>query len=274
MRSDNSPTPFVKWVGGKRSLLREIHARLPEKFNHYFEPFVGGGAVFFSIVDRIEHATVVDQNIELVLAYQSIKKEPLALIEKLKEHAAKHNKEYYYAVRKKSPKTPLEIAARFLYLNKTCFNGLYRVNKSGGFNAPMGTYENPRIANEENILACHKALQKTDVIFGDFERIRSLVRRGDFIYFDPPYHPTTDELSFTAYTKENFTEKDQVRLQEFAIEMHRLGAFIMLSNSKTKLIEDLYRSSKFHQHVVLAPRFVNCKPGERDKVEEFLITNY
>lgn len=265
------PHPFVKWVGGKRSLLPEIHKRLPIQFDNYFEPFVGGGAVFFSIHDRIKHAVLVDTNIELVLAYTAIKKEPNKLIQKLKEHGYKHTKDYFYTIRKKAPKDPLEIAARFLYLNKTCFNGLYRVNKSGKFNAPVGAYENPNIVQEENLFACHEALQKADILFGDFTTVKP--SHQDFVYFDPPYHPT-DELSFTAYTKENFTEKDQVRLQEFILRLHRAGVHIMLSNSKTKLIEDLYRAKYFKHQIVLAPRYVNCKPDQRNKVEELLITNY
>lgn len=271
MSTTISPRPFVKWVGGKRSLLEEIHKHLPEKLNNYFEPFVGGGAVFFSIWDRIDHATLLDGNFELVITYTSIKKEPLELIKKLDQYAAKHSEEYFYAVRKKMPKNPLDIAARFIYLNKTCFNGLYRVNASGNFNSPIGKYANPDIVQRENILACHNALQKADILYGDFSKIKP--QKGDFVYFDPPYHPT-DEASFTSYTKENFTEKDQVRLRDFCAGLHRSGVFVMLSNSKTKLIEDIYRAKYFRQNIVMAPRFVNCKPGERGKVQELLITNY
>jgi DNA adenine methylase len=165
------------------------------------------------------------------------------------------------------------MAARFLYLNKTCFNGLYRVNKSGYFNTPMGSYKNPSIVQEDNIRACNIALQKARLVHGDFEIVRNFVQKGDFVYFDPPYHPTT-ETSFTAYTEHSFTEKDQVRLRDFLLELHKKGTYIMLSNSKTKLIEDIYRHKYFTKHIVRAPRFVNCKPQERNKIEEYLITNY
>jgi len=273
MTKKYAPTPFVKWVGGKRSLLAEIEKRLPESFNNYIEPFVGGGAVFFALLGRFEKATLADHNLELIITYQVIKKEPEALIELLKAHEKAHCKDYYYKVRKQEPREPLKVAARFMYLNRTCFNGLYRVNKSGKFNAPMGSYKNPNISQEDKIRSCHIALQNVDLKHGDFEIVRDAVQKGDFVYFDPPYHPTT-ETSFTAYTEKNFTEKDQVRLRDFVYELHKKGARIMLSNSKTKLIEDLYRHKCFTKHVVMAPRFVNCKPSERSKVKEYLITNY
>ena len=265
------PRPFLKWVGGKRSLLKEIHARLPQSFNNYFEPFLGGGAVFFSLSNKIKQATLADNNLELVLTYRVIQKEPHALIARLKEHAKEHSKTYYYAVRKIEPSTPLETAARFLYLNKTCFNGLFRVNKSGKFNSPMGKYEKPNIVQEENIMVCHEVLQKAWIKFGDFSEINP--EKGDFVYFDPPYHPTT-ELSFTDYTKDSFSESDQVRLRDFVIELHKRGVYVMLSNSKTSFVESIYNKKYFTQHTVMAPRFVNCKPSERNKVEELLITNY
>lgn len=271
MSEETKPQPFVKWVGGKRSLLAEIHKYLPQKFNNYFEPLAGGGALFFSLYKRSQRSTLVDTNLELVITYRAIQKDPEKLIEKLKEHASKHSEEYYYETRKREPKNPIDIAARFLYLNKTCFNGLYRVNQSGKFNAPIGDYTNPNIIQEDNIFACHAALKHTSILLGDFTVIKP--EKGDFVYFDPPYHPTSED-SFTAYTKENFTEKDQVRLRDSIVQLHKQGVFIMLSNSKTKLIEDIYRAKYFKKHIVRAPRFVNCKPEDRGKVEEYLITNY
>ena len=210
---------------------------------------------------------------ELILAYQAIKKTPGALLARLKDHATRHSKDYYYRIRKQRPIAPIEIAARFIYLNKTCFNGLYRVNKSGGFNAPMGSYVRPSIFRHDNILACNRVLQNAHVRYGDFEDVEVEIRKGDFIYLDPPYHPTSD-ASFTKYTKENFTEADQVRLRDFVVRLHKKGAFVMLSNSKTRFIKDLYASDKFFPHTVMAPRTVNCKPLQRDRVEELLITNY
>ena len=195
------------------------------------------------------------------------------MLARLKEHAARHCKEYYYRVRKQRPIAPIEIAARFIYLNKTCFNGLYRVNRSGGFNAPMGSYKRPNIYQHDNILACNRVLQSANIRVGDFEDVESEIKKGDFLYLDPPYHPTSD-ASFTKYTKENFTETDQVRLRDLVIRLTKKGVFVMLSNSKTKFIEELYASNKFFRHTVMAPRTVNCKPLQRDRVEELLITNY
>jgi DNA adenine methylase len=271
--SPNACQPFVKWVGGKRSLLSEILSRLPETFDRYFEPFAGGGAVYFALAPRLSQATLLDRNMELVLAYQAIKKTPGALLARLKDHATRHSKGYYYRIRKQRPIAPIEIAARFIYPNKTCFNGLYRVNKSGGFNAPMGSYARPNIYQHDNILACNRVLKNALIRCGDFEDVEPEIQKGDFIYLDPPYHPTSD-ASFTKYTKENFTEADQVRLRDFVVRLHRKGAFVMLSNSKTKFIKDLYASDKFFAHTVMAPRTVNCKPLQRDRVEELLITNY
>jgi len=212
-----------------------------------------------------------DHNFELIIAYQVIRKHPEALIDALQEHAERHCKDYFYAVRRQSPTDPVDVAARFIYLNKTCFNGLYRVNKSGGFNAPMGSYSNPNIVAADRLRACSKALQPAAVQVGDFTGIQP--GSGDFVYFDPPYHPT-DEKSFTQYTKQNFTESDQVRLRDFALELHRRGISVMISNSKCRFIQQLYSARCFRQHVILAPRSVNCKPGGRDKVEELLITTY
>lgn len=267
--------PFVKWIGGKRSLLTHLHEHLPDSFNDYYEPFVGGGALFFSLGPRLattgRRAVLSDNNFELVVAYQVIKKQPEALIEALCHHNERHCKQYYYRVREQQPSEPVDVAARFIYLNKTCYNGLYRVNKSGEFNAPMGSYKNPNIIAAENILACSETLTFAKIQVGDFAQLEP--RAGDFVYLDPPYHPT-DEQSFTQYTKENFTEKDQVRLRDYVQELHRRGVFVMLSNSKCRFVEDLYRAKHFNRHVMLAPRFVNCKANGRDKVQELLITNY
>ena len=251
--------------------MPSIMKHLPKSFNNYFEPFVGGGALFFEIHERLEQATLVDNNFELVMAYKAIQKEPRELVKQLREHKKKHSSEYYYKVRKQNLKDPIKIASRFLYLNKTCFNGLYRVNKSGGFNAPIGRYKNPNIVQEDNILLVHEVLKKAAIRLGDFETIEP--DKGDFAYFDPPYHPT-DETSFTEYTKENFTERDQVRLRDFILKLHKKGVKIMLSNSDTRFVKEIYKHKAFTQHKVKAPRYVNCKPDDRGKVTELLITNY
>jgi DNA adenine methylase len=264
--------PFVKWVGGKRAIIEELISRLPETFNNYYEPFVGGGALFFSLNGKIKKAFLSDSNFDLVMAYNAIKKDPDALIERLAKHAEKHNEEYYYKVRSKHGLSdPIDIAARFIYLNKTCFNGLFRVNKKGEFNVPIGRYVNPTIVQRENILLCSKVLQKAKIEIHEFDEITP--QSGDFCYFDPPYHPTTD-TSFTGYTKLDFSEKDQVRLRDFALKLHKSGVKVMLSNSDSKFIRDIYNTKAFHIATVQAPRNVKCKPGARGAVNEVLITNY
>jgi len=272
MLQNQKPQPFLKWAGGKRSLLPEILPRLPGQFNTYFEPFLGGGAVFFALSEKIDQAILSDENLELILTYRVIQKEPEVLISKLRVHAEHHSKEYFYEVRKQELQDPIDIAARLIYLNKTCYNGLYRVNKSGSFNTPFGDYTNPNITQEENILACHIALQKTTILLSDFESIPR-PQKGDLVYFDPPYHQL-EETSFVDYTKNTFTERDQIRLRDFAIELTKKGVFVMLSNSRTNFIEEIYKEKYFTKHIVLAPRFINSDPKNREKVEEFLITNY
>ena len=263
--------PFVKWVGGKRGLVDRITENMPATFEDYYEPFVGGGALFFSLADRIKKATISDRNVELMITYKVIQKHPLKLIEILKQHKENHSEKYYYEVRATNPDDPIETAGRFIYLNKTCYNGLYRVNNSGIFNVPMGSYDNPLIVQEENIMACHKALKNTTILSGDFENIEP--KANDFVYFDPPYHPTT-EASFTKYTKEDFAETEQSRLRDFIAILTKRGVKVMLSNSKTDFINELYSSKSFFTTVVDASRMVNCKPNKRNRVEELLITNY
>lgn len=266
--------PFVKWVGGKRSLMDELMLKVPDVFGKYYEPFIGGGALFFELArrERLAGAYLSDTNLELILAYRIIKKDPAVLIEKLKAHAAKHGDEYYYKIRAKTRlEDAVDIAARFIYLNKTGYNGLYRVNSKGEFNVPVGRYKNPGIVQEENLWACHRALKNAQIRYSEFDAITP--QRDDFVYFDPPYHPT-DEASFTKYSKLDFTEQDQVRLRDFAVKLHKNGVKVMLSNSNTRFIKDLYKSSAFNIAIVQAPRFVNCKANKRSAVDEVLIANY
>ena len=270
--TDNKAAPFIKWVGGKRSIIHEILPRVPATINNYHEAFLGGAALFYELHDRIQHAYLSDINIDLIITYTAVKKDVHKLIELLKVHQKKHNEEYYYKIRaQQNLKDPIELAARFIYLNKTCFNGLYRVNKSGEFNVPMGKYANPDICAEKRLMLCHKALKKATPLYRDFTEIQAV--EGDFVYFDPPYHPTND-ASFTDYAKDGFTEKDQQRLRDFALTLHKSGVKIMLSNSNTPYILDLYKSNIFNVQIVHAPRNVNCKPNKRNSVEEVLITNY
>jgi DNA adenine methylase len=265
-------TPFVKWVGGKRSIIDDLKTHLPDNFNDYYEPFIGGGALFFALHQRLRKAYLSDTNFDLIIAYSMVQQAPEKLLALLKEHAQKHSEEYYYRVRDKHClQDSVEKAARLLYLNKTCYNGLWRVNSKGQFNVPIGRYKNPGIVQEENIWACNQVLQDVEIKCFPFDKIEP--SKGDFVYFDPPYHPT-DETSFTRYAKLDFTEQDQVRLRNFVLELSKKGVKVMLSNSDTKFIRDLYKNKPFKTATVQAPRFVNCKSNKRNPVNEVLITNY
>lgn len=206
------------------------------------------------------------------MTYAVIKKDPENLITKLRLHAIKDSDEHYYKVRARhSLQDPIDIAARFIYLNKTCYNGLYRVNLKGEFNVPRGKYANPDIAQRSNIMACSLALQKATVSYREFDAIAP--NTGDFVYFDPPYHPTVSN-SFTKYTKLDFSEKDQQRLRDFALRLHKDGVKVMLSNSDTAFIHALFAGEPWRIFTVRAPRNVNCKSDGRGLVNELLITNY
>lgn len=265
------PRPFVKWVGGKRGIINELISRLPENISEYYEPFTGGAALFFSQHKNIEKAVLSDVNIDLLLTYQVIKKDVELLIEKLKIHASKHSDEYYYKIRSQHElKDPIEIAARFIYLNKTCFNGLYRVNSKGEFNVPVGKYVNPQIVGELNLRACQQALSKATIRLQNYDQITPSV--GSFVYFDPPYHPTSETAYFTQYSKDGFTEKDQIALRDFFVKLTKQKVNVMLSNSNTPFVQDLYKG--YNIAIVDRPGNVNCKPNKRNSVEEVLITNY
>lgn len=271
------PCPFVKWAGGKRFLLGELESHLPTDFDghfphNYYEPFVGGGALFFSIHKKLETAYLSDSNFDLIITYKVIQKNPNELIEQLRIHENNHSKEYYKEIRADFEKQdPIEIAARFIYLNKTCYNGLWRVNKKGHFNVPMGSYKRPRIVHEKNILLCHEALKFAKIEVRDFETIQP--KQYDFVYFDPPYHPR-DDFSFKSYTQLDFTEKDQERLMKFSKKLIKSGVRVMLSNSNMRYINTLYQKPPFKIDIVSAPRLINCKPEGRDSVEEVIITSY
>ncbi len=234
---DKAPAaPFVKWAGGKRTLIPDIAKHFPERVGTYWEPFVGGGAVFFTFANRMDRAILSDQNEELLIAYQAVKDSVDDLIEALRHHEHGHkDSRYYNRVRGQEPTDAIAIAARFIYLNKTCYNGLYRVNKSGKFNVPKGRYKNPDICNEQRLRDASKVLAKATIRVGDFEKV---VRPGpdDFIYCDPPY-----DACFTGYQPGGFTPDDQERLRNAAKSWTESGAQVMLSNSDTPLIRRLYR---------------------------------
>tara|TARA_Y100000310_G_scaffold345865_1_gene471879 strand:+ start:22328 stop:23158 length:831 start_codon:yes stop_codon:yes gene_type:complete len=265
-------SPFVKWVGGKRSIISDLTRRLPTERTRYWEPFAGGAALFFAVRSLFTDSFLSDFNLELAMAYNVVKRDPTALIAKLEEHAKKHNESYYYKVREQhSLQDPIAVAARFLYLNKTCYNGLYRVNKKGEFNVPIGSYTNPEIVQRENILLCSDAFQNATIEYREFDTISP--RAGEFVYFDPPYHPV-NSTSFTKYTKLEFGEKEQARLRDFALTLHRQGVQVMLSNSDTPLIRELYKANVWHLSTVQVPRNINSKPSGRGPVNELIITNY
>lgn len=270
---------FVKWAGGKGQLLEQFKPLFPKKFNRYIEPFVGSGAVFFHIIQNFKPKEIIisDINEELINAYQVIKTDVERLIVELKQHKEYHmaeGKKYYLTIRATNPNElpPLEKAARFIYLNKTCFNGLYRVNSKGQFNVPMGSYKNPDIVQEERLRIVSKLLKNVTIKVMSFEKVLNFAKKGDFIYFDPPYYPLKNKKSFTTYTKDSFMEKEQELLADVFNKLDKKGCFVMLSNSDTKFIKDLY--TKYNIHFVKATRMINCDGNNRGKINEVVVTNY
>lgn len=278
---ENKPKPFVKWVGGKRQLLKQfklMNLYPPKYFDpskaNYFEPFVGGGAVFFDLLPQ--KAVLSDLNNELVITYNVIKNNVEKLIKSLKKH--KYNKEYYLKTRAKNLNklSDIEIASRFIYLNKTCFNGMYRVNSSGKFNVPFGDQKNPLICNEENLLKVSDALRNVKIVNQDYKQVLKSTKKGDFVYFDPPYYPINKTSSFTGYTANGFLEKEQEELSDTYLKLHKKGCFVMLSNSNTDFIKKLYSNldKKIKVHKVNATRMINSDATKRGKIKEVLVVNY
>lgn len=270
----NIPT-FVKWAGGKKQLIEQFKPFFPEKIERYIEPFVGGGAVLFYILKNYKPKEVLifDINEELINTYEVIKNDVDNLINELKKLKELHNKEHYYQIRAENPKllSKLTRASRFIYLNKTCFNGLYRVNSKGGFNVPIGSYKNPLICPEEDLREISKLLKNVKIINGDFEKCLDYTKRGDFVYFDPPYYPLK-KSSFTTYTKGNFLEKEQKQLKEAFSKLDKRKCKVMLSNSDTKFIKDLYKD--YNISFVKATRMINCDGANRGKINEVVVTNF
>jgi DNA adenine methylase len=276
----NKPKPFVKWVGGKRQLLAQFRLRNlypPEKFNpktgRYFEPFVGGGAVFFDLLP--EKAYLSDLNNELVVTYNVIKNDVENLIKSLKKHSL--DKEYFLKIRAQNPEnlSDINIASRFIYLNRTCFNGMYRVNSKGGFNVPFGKYTNPLICDETNLRKVAKALKNVEIKRQDYKEVLKKAKKGDFVYFDPPYYPISKTASFTSYTSETFLDKEQIELRDTFSELHKQGCFVMLSNSDTPFINKIYTEIKGARiSKVSAGRAINSDASKRGKITEVLVTNY
>lgn len=279
------PKPFVKWVGGKRQLLGQFKEKglfPPEAFNPlkntYHEPFVGGGAVFFDFLPL--KANLSDMNGELVTTYNVIKDDLEVLITLLQNDYYTYDQERFYEIRelpKSRSLSELETATRFIYLNRTCFNGMYRVNKSGYFNVPFGRYTNPLICDTENLAKVSLSLQKTSIKKQDYKTVLDKAKKGDFVYFDPPYYPVSKTASFTAYTLDSFLEREQEELRDAYVELHNRGCYVMLSNSDTPFIESLfepYAKEGIKVHKVQAGRAINSNAGKRGKVLEVLVTNY
>ncbi len=271
-------SPFLKWAGGKARLLGQFERFFPHEVGRYSEPFVGSGAVFFYVMERFNPADVVlsDSNEELMNAYRAVRDDVEDLLIGLKEHRRSHGEGHYYRVRSLNPAalSPPARAARLIYLNKTCFNGLYRVNSRGGFNVPMGSYKNPRIFDAENLRRVSQALQSVDLQVRHFSVLSDIAkqRRGDFIYFDPPYHPLSKTSSFTSYTAGDFKESDQKRLAEVYRTLDRKGCRLMLSNSDCLFTRGLYKG--FRLETVRARRAINSKADGRGEINELLVLNY
>lgn len=269
--------PVVKWVGGKRQLLDEITPLLPKRVTNYCEPFLGGGAVLFSI--QPSKAIVNDLNDDLITVYEVIRDDVEALIESLKKH--ENTSEYFYTLRdidrdKASYQSlsKVEKASRLIYLNKTCFNGLFRVNSSGEFNSPFGHYKNPNIVNEPVLRAVSKYFNTSNITFysEDFAETLSRVHKGGFVYLDPPYDPVSDTASFTGYNKGGFDRSEQLRLKRCCDELTQRGVKFMLSNSATEFIKELYQ--EYDITIVKAKRAINADASKRGAIEEVLVRNY
>ena len=270
--------PFTKWTGGKRKLIPKLKELMPEIYGNYYEPFIGGGALFFELSPRV--AIINDFNEELINCYIQIKENPIKLIEILKIHKEKNSKEYYLEIRgldrtdKFKELSKVERAARIMYMLRVDFNGLYRVNSKNQFNVPYGNYANPKIVDEELINNISNYLNTYDITItsGDFEDSVSTVKEGDFVYFDPPYIPLNETSSFTSYTHEGFSYEDQVRLRNTVRRLTEKGVKVMVSNSSSKLTIDLYE--EFNIHHVEVSRTNGAKSSSRGIIKEVIITNY
>ena len=279
--TQTTPKPFVKWAGGKRQLLPIIEQNLPEKFDTYFEPFLGGGALLFHLLSTKENVTysVSDLNSDLVLAYTTIRDRIDNLIQSLKNHEKnyhKNSKEYYYNIRDSTPRSEIEKTSRLLFLNRTCFNGLYRVNSSGKFNVPLGRYTNPNIVNEENLRSVSSILQsnKVSIKCRDFESVLNDAKKGDLVYFDPPYQPVSDTANFTSYTNRDFTLDDLSRLSELCHKLDEKGCKVLLSNSDSKVVSKMFSNKTWKISKINANRSINSNSKKRTGHFELLIKNY
>jgi DNA adenine methylase len=267
---DSQALPVLKWAGGKGRLISDLVARLPTQFDRYFEAFFGGGALFFWLQPL--NAQISDINADLIQLYRCVRDHVETLIEDLKRHP--YEKNYYYAMRSLNPKTlaPVARAGRMIYLNRTCFNGLYRVNRRGQFNVPFGRYKNPVICQEDRLRAVSSVLQDVDIDHRCFRTALDAAKAGDFVYFDPPYLPVSRTANFTSYTSRSFTVDDQIDLSALFASLDARGVRCMLSNSDTPLIRELY--GDYQIDVVMAPRAISRSANGRGPVAELIVRNY
>ncbi|MCB0336146.1 MAG: DNA adenine methylase [Bdellovibrionales bacterium] len=268
------PLPFVKWAGGKRQMLPELRKRVPKKFNRYFEPFVGGGALFFDLLP--ESAVLNDSNRELINVYHVVRDQVDELIEDLSQH--RHDADYFYELRDADRSeeyvqwSAVTKASRFIYLNKTCFNGLYRVNQKGFFNTPFGKYVNPKILDEANLKVCSSALKSVTLVCDSFLDLEQDIEEHDFVYFDPPYVPLSETANFTGYQADGFDLDMHIELRNLCRRLSEKGVQILLSNSSAPLVTELYKGFKIKK--VQANRAINSQGAKRGSVFELLISNY
>ena len=282
MRKNGTPQipTFIKWAGGKSQLLEQFDKFFPKEIDYYIEPFLGSGAVFFYIKRKYNPKKVLlgDINEELINAFLVVRDNVEELIKLLKIHKGNHNKDYYYEIRAQDTTAlnNIEQAARFIYLNKTCFNGLYRVNSKGKFNVPIGSYKNPSILQEDILREASKLLQGADIRVLDFRDLTKIDVDKAFIYFDPPYYPLSKTSSFTSYTKYDFLEKEQKELADVFKTLDIKGCKLMLSNSDTALIHELYSQyeNKGFLNVVHAKRMISCIGTGRGPINEVVVLNY
>jgi DNA adenine methylase len=266
-------SPVIKWVGGKTKLLPALTARMPERFERYYEPFAGGAALFFRVAP--ERAVLSDSNHDLIGLYTCLSRDVAGVIKKLAYHRAEHSEAHYYATRtrwndRELAWTSADRAATFIYLNKTCFNGLWRVNRSGAFNVPIGRYVDPPICVPETLRAASAVLSRATLRCGDYRAAVADARRGDFIYFDPPYDPVAPTANFTSYTADSFGPDDQRALADTARELIARGCRVMLSNSDTPFIRSLYKGLRIDR--VKCSRAINSNASKRGEVDEVIIT--
>ncbi len=270
------PRPFLKWAGGKTQLTDALLERMPVYFNTYHEPFVGSGALFFRLYreSKIKKAILSDINAELIDTYLAIRDHVGEVIQLLSEFP--HNESFYYQLREKDPWSMglAERAARMIYLNKTGYNGLYRVNRQGKFNVPFGRYKAPKYLDKDNLLAVSLALRNVEILCAPFETVVERAKPGDWVYFDPPYVPVSQTSNFTSYHANGFGLKDQERLRDICVELSKNKVYVMLSNSDTVIIRSLYAMPFFTIDQVLANRAINCKGTKRGKITELVVTNY